>query len=726
MRRLPRMLSLSRLLNRAVWTCGLSAVFVGGALLAQNAGDQPVGLAGVLPAASPADLEGTLASFPENWTPWATAVQGELNQLYTEPGTVAQQRETLAKLRRRLATCNQYLADSRYRSLNNLLTSLRGGLKRRLDVAEAVLGTLDLPASAWQARQTQTARDVTNAAVNLSNNLNNVSTGAGWKTYLKLPELLQATNSRDAARITSAAAATQQQLANAPTDEVTRQFVARPDFAALRSALANHAGAAAGGAEGQPQLRQVASDLLNALERHAEEPSSEASGAVRNAYSRLAAVTPDGGARISEALRSNHFNHNVRLFAPEAFLNRFISETRQDTSGINEQVDEARVSGAQTTFTTVGVDVQPSANSALLTLVVNGNVAANTLASTDQAQVSINGTARFNAQKSLYFDGERFAFGPTLVGANANNQITNIDTKYDGLPLIGRIAQNKAWQVAESRQAEGEAMVVNRIRSMVASQLDGQINREFGPSGELPGRLNTLINALRRKDLFPSALQWSSTNTDVRMSGRVMGAGEVGGTEPDLSQVNPRGVTLMLHQSAVNNGLDRLGFAGQTLSDDELLKKLQGHLSDLLGKPVDLASSKPKKTSDENAARMLSFAAQDPVRVSFIDDTIELTIRAGLKQEGKEEIPPHLIRVPLTAKAVNEGILLTPGNVSVETIDKQDSQAVRAGIIKKKIEEAIPEQLLKRSLVVQRGNRLMTLAVTRLRSIDGWLTVWIE
>lgn len=726
MRRLPRILTLSRLMKNAAWTCGLSAVFVGGALLAGNADEAPVGLAGVLPAASPADLEGALGSFPENWTPWATAVQAELNQLYTESGTVAQQRETLAKLRRRLATCNQYLADPRYRSLNNLLTTLRGGLKRRLDVAEAVLGTMDLPATAWQSRQAQTARDVTNAAVSLSNNLNSVSTGAGWKTYLKLSDLLTALNTRDGAKINAAAAETQTLLANAPTDEVTQKFVARPDFVALRNALANHAGAVAGGAEGQPQLRQVATDLLNAIERHEEEPSSEAGKAVRKAYARLAAVTPDGGARIVDALRSNYFNHNIRLFAPESFLNRFISETRRDSSGINEQVEEAQVSGAQTTYTTVGVDVQPSANSALMTLVVNGNVASNTLASTDQAQVSIYGTARFNAQKSLYFDGERFAFGQTMVGAQANNQITNIDTKYDGIPIIRRIAQNKAWEVAGSRQAEGEAMVVNRIRGMVASQLDGQINQEFGPTGEVPTRLNTLISALRRKDLFPSPLQWSSTNTDVRMSGRVMGAAELGGTEPDLTQVNPRGVTLMVHQSAVNNGLDRLGFAGQTLSDDELVKKLQGHLSDLLGKPVDLMSGKPKKASDENAARMLAFDGQDPVRVAFIDDTIELTIRAGLKQEGREEIPPHLIRVPLTVKAVNEGILLTPGNVSVETIDKQDSQAVRAGVIKKKIEEAIPEQLLKRSMSMQRGNRMMTLAVTRLRAVDGWLTVWVE
>jgi hypothetical protein len=105
---------------------------------------------------------------------------------------------------------------------------------------------------------------------------------------------------------------------------------------------------------------------------------------------------------------------------------------------------------------------------------------------------------------------------------------------------------------------------------------------------------------------------------------------------------------------------------------------------------------------------------------------LELTIRAGLKQEGKEEIPPHLIRIPLKISALNEGILISPGKVAVETVDKTESQAVRAGVIKKKIEEAFTEQLVKRSTTVQRGNRLFTLAVTKVATNDGWVAVWVE
>ncbi|MFN6105496.1 MAG: hypothetical protein ACK5EA_13760, partial [Planctomycetaceae bacterium] len=380
---------------------------------------------------------------------------------------------------------------------------------------------------------------------------------------------------------------------------------------------------------------------------------------------------------------------------------------------------------SQTTLSNVGVDVQPSANGALMNLVLNGTVNSATLASTDQSQVSIFGNANFNASKAIVFDGERFAVGQTLVGANARNLLGNIDTKYDGIPIIRRIAQNMAYDEASSRLGEGEQMVVNRIRSEVASKLDAEIGREFGPFGELPRKLNERIAALRKYRLFPAPLNWNSTSNEIRMVGRIMEGAELGGSEPDPSLINPRGITVLLHQSALNNGIDRLGFAGQTLTDDEMRTKLQKHLEDLLGQKVNLGGA-PKNVSAESAARLLSFDSQDPIRIEAIDNQLELTIRAGLKQEGKEEIPPHLIRIPLKITALNEGIQISPGKVAVETVDKTESQAVRAGVIKKKIEEAFTEQLVKRSTTVQRGNRLFTLAVTKVATNDGWVAVWVE
>ncbi len=716
--------SLRRTLARLGWVGSLSAVFVGGAWMAraQSDGAPPSGLTGVLPAASPAELEATLAQFPENWKPWADSVQADLNSLYTDQTLdAAAQRKLLAKLRRSEATARQYLGDSRYRGLSNLLMPLKGGLKRRLDLAEAVLDTVETSPALREQRRSTTARELNNAAANASNDLNLVSTGPGWRTYLQPSETMAAYASQDPAKLLDQAATTKDRFAKAPTDDATQAFLQRPAIAAYRRAVDNHLGASAS-PEG---LRQAAGELLNALEQFEDGHSSTFARQARDAYAKVGSLAPDGGARITQALRQNYFNYNVRFHAPESFINRFIAESRQDSSRINEFVSEAQVSGSQTTLSNVGVDVQPSANGAVMNLVINGTVNSATLASTDQAQVSIFGNANFNASKAIVFDGERFAVGQTLVGANARNLLGNIDTKYDGIPIIRRIAQNMAYDEASSRLGEGEQMVVNRIRSEVASKLDAEIGREFGPFGELPRKLNERIAALRKYRLFPAPLNWNSTSNEIRMVGRIMEGAELGGSEPDPSLINPRGITVLLHQSALNNGIDRLGFAGQTLTDDEMRTKLQKHLEDLLGQKVNLGGA-PKNVSAESAARLLSFDSQDPIRIEAIDNQLELTIRAGLKQEGKEEIPPHLIRIPLKITALNEGIQISPGKVAVETVDKTESQAVRAGVIKKKIEEAFTEQLVKRSTTVQRGNRLFTLAVTKVATNDGWVAVWVE
>jgi hypothetical protein len=716
--------SFRRTLARLGWVGSLSVVFVGGAWMAraQSDGPAPSGLTGVLPAASPAELEATLAQFPENWQPWANAVQADLTSLYTDPTLdVAAQRKLLARLRRSEATARQYLGDARYRGLSNLLMPLKGGLKRRLDLAEAVLDTVETSPAVQEQRRATTARELNNAAANLSNDLNTVSTGPGWRSYLQPSETMAAYASKDPEKLLQQAQTIKSRFEQAPADDVTRKFLERPAIATYRRAIDNHLGASA-----KPEsLRQAASELLNSLEQFEDGHGSDDARAARNAYAKLASYAPDGGARITQALRQNYFNYNVRLHAPESFINRFIAESRLDSSRINEFVSEAQVSGSQTTVSNVGVDVQPSANGALLNLVINGTVNSSTLASTDQAQVSIFGNASFTASKSLVFDGERFSVGQTLVGANARNQLGNIDTKYDGLPIIRRIAQNMAYDEASSRLAEGEQMVVNRIRSEVASKLDAEIGREFGPYGDLPRKLSERIAALRKYRLFPSPLNWSSTGNEIRMVGRIMEGAELGGSEPDQSLINPRGITVLLHQSALNNGIDRLGFAGQTLTDEQMRTKLQKHLEDLLGQKVNLGGA-AKNPSEESAARLLSFDSQDPIRIEAIDNQLELTIRAGLKQEGKEEIPPHLIRIPLKISALNEGILISPGKVSVETVDKTESQAVRAGVIKKKIEEAFTEQLVKRATTVQRGNKQFTLAVTKVATNDGWIAVWVE
>lgn len=724
--------SLGSQVSRLAWVGVLSVMFLGGAWIARAADEAaPQGLAGIVPQVSPADLIGALQSLPEHWEPWGTAVTGDLANLFEQtPADIDGQKKAIAQLRKREATAAQYLADPRYRGLSTQLLTLKGGLKRRLDLADAVLATLTAGPEAASARKAEARQSLINATNALANNLNTYSTGAGWRKFLKVNDVIAAANARNDEQLAKSAAEVQTVIAgkDAITDEKAREFMNRADIAAFEKAAQRLTAANNPVNANSPEVRQACTDLLASLESFEETKGSDSAKLVRDTYAKLNQIAADGGTKITNALRENYFNYNVRVFAPESFINRFVSETRQDSSGINEAMDEAMVTGAQTTVSTVGVDVQPSNNGALMYLVVNGNVASNTTASTDQANVAIYGTANFTAQKALVFDGEKFSVGQTAVGANARNTVTGLNTRYDGIPLIGGIARNQAYNIAGSKAAEGESTVIGRVRSEVATRLDNEINREFGPSGELPRKLNERLAALREEKLMPQTYAWTSTNTDVRMVGRLMDLGELGGNTPDPSLNNPRGITLLLHESALNNGIDRLGFAGQTLTDDQMRDKLKGHLEKVLGREVDMGS-KPKNVSAESAARLLSFDTIDPIRFQAVDGTLTLTIRAGLSKEGMEEVPTQIVTVPLKLTVVNEGINLEPGAVSVAPAEKPDNattQISRAGVIKKKIEEAIPKQQLKRSMTVDRGNRRFTLAITRIMAVDGWLSVWIE
>jgi hypothetical protein len=177
--------------SRGVWGVVLSVVLVSGTCWLSAADEAPAaGLRGILPAGVPGDLTATIVDLPENWKNWGTALSAELTTLYeTEGVDVAAQRKAIAAMRARLATVNTHAADPRYRSIQKQLVSLSGGLKRRLDVAEAALDTLERGPEIRAARIEAARRQVADAAQAVDSYLGSISNGAGWVKYLQVSEV---------------------------------------------------------------------------------------------------------------------------------------------------------------------------------------------------------------------------------------------------------------------------------------------------------------------------------------------------------------------------------------------------------------------------------------------------------------------------------------------------------------------------------------------------------
>src|SRR5579871_6692202 len=155
-RNLPRFQNISR----GIWGVVLSGVFISGSCWLSAADEAPSpGLRGILPTAVPSDLTATIAELPDNWKEWGDATGAELSTLYEKEGLdVSGQRTAIANLRKRIAVLDKHSADPRYRPILNQLVSLSGGLKRRLDVAEAALNTLERGPEIRDAKIAEAAR----------------------------------------------------------------------------------------------------------------------------------------------------------------------------------------------------------------------------------------------------------------------------------------------------------------------------------------------------------------------------------------------------------------------------------------------------------------------------------------------------------------------------------------------------------------------------------------
>jgi len=135
-------------------------------------------------ASSEPEVPEDLSEFPEGlegkWATWADQVSEQLGKLYESDLTLDQQKQTLAALQAKLTEAKGQAALAEYSSR----------LQRRIEIADAVLKTLEQDLGAVKAAQMKSKQDkVAAAAKSLVKYLNTLENGNGWVEYLQLNQL---------------------------------------------------------------------------------------------------------------------------------------------------------------------------------------------------------------------------------------------------------------------------------------------------------------------------------------------------------------------------------------------------------------------------------------------------------------------------------------------------------------------------------------------------------
>lgn len=697
------------------------------------------GLKGILPAEVPAQFsaEGFSALGP-SWEGWSQGTVEAIASFYKLEGDAAAQAAALKKVQAKLGVLNKAIADDKYAMIHESLISLRGPLARRVAVAEAALATLQAdPAAARKAAVAGTAKTVEAAVGSLQTSLDTIPGGKAWFPFIKADVLLSAWgNSVEDAATVAALEATKSRLASRATltDAAQKEFLSRPEFKALEQAIDAHLAALSLKSQGVDvaKTRAALAALVAALEDYEFSNSSVAAAQVRKAAAELSEVAPDGGAAIKKALADNYYNYNVRIVASEPFLNRLLSDSRTEQGRVSDFVLGASVGGWQTTSTTVSVDLKPAADRVRFDLVLSGTVQSSTAGSTDQATIYTSGYHTFRSTKEVVFDGSKFTTGPASTAVNANNTTTGASTRFSG-GLLGPMAQRIAMREAAARRPQAEAITRGRVAGNVTPKFDEEVNKSFARATE---QINgELMQGLKNSGIYPEQIAYASSDTEFRMSSRLMGSERLGGYAAESRLLSAgSGAAMAMHESVVNNTIDQIGFNGKKMSESELRTHLEEFLSKALSRefkfqtPAAAADPEAKDAADgdeDNTPAQLVFAAEDAIRIQFRDGEMLLVIRAGLEREGGEPIPTQEIVVPLKFAVSGDKILISRDALQIYPVEGE-SKPIQQRVMNSRISKALPDREVSGVFKLRGPSREVDATVTSIRIVDGWIALHVQ
>lgn len=698
-------------------------------LSAQEAAQAPTGLRGILAAQIPVGLieDDFVSSLGESWGDWSKGTAKLVADLYEKEGLdTAGQREILGSLKVKLGTMEKALADAKYGAILDKLAQQHGRLSRRVWVAQGALDTLELNPQTAQANRVKSAQlKAAEAAKALDAYLGGIENGQSWRAFAKTSDVSKLASSEVPAEVISTVQGRLTNLDKLQSDD-QRKFVQRTVFANLRSALDEYVAVVNAPAPtvNQAALRESLKKLVESLEKYEEGRSIEDAKAARATFAEIRKQAADGGEVLGDALSASYFNYNTRVIASETFLTKVIGEQQKETGPVDDYVLGAKVDGTQWTTTSVGVDLVPSAKDIRFALTLTGISQTSTQGVTDQATIFTSGYHQFWARKTIAFDGDRFTTAPGTINVQANNTTTGARTRVSGVPLLGSIADNYAVGEAGNRRGASEAIAADKLRNRVLPRFDQEADSKFG---EYSKQIESDVNEkLRANGLFPSARSYRTTDTDLAISTRLMENGELGGDSTRLTAGSAIGASVHLHETAINNALDRLGLGGKSLTEDELAVELANAVKTLTGKVINLK----KKDNEKPDNTKFVFPAQDALRIRLQDGQVTLIFRMGLKPEDSEAIPTQEIAVPIAISIAGNDVKLEAGQVTVspvEMVTNPVEQRARAAVVTTKIQKALPTRTADRFIDIKRGEgAAVKVAVTQVKANGGWLSIVLE
>ena len=556
------------------------------------------------------------------------------------------------------------------------------------------------------ARQVSLARLPRNLDVLLEQQIPNNS---GWQEYLAWDELVRASRvtNMDKKATVALRKAAQKFLARyhspALTDAHRHQF--QPFFSpdvldSIHDAASSDANLS----------RTMA--LIELLER---ENSNKYTSYLNSEYQNLLWSNDPIENELAATIDSHWRNANFRIAINERLLNQMLPQVPATTEPIRENIQGAEVSGQSLIETDqLRIALLPNPNEISLAVETVGQVTSETTAQRSGFTFENRGLADFRVFQKLAFSRTGITSEAPQATSSARQRLIGLRGNYDRIPVLGKLTRKIAKQKVNEQTPEANQLTRQRVESGAKQRVEQEVNQLVNQFRR--GVQDHILERLIAMDLEPEIMQLSTTQSRILGRYRLAGRDQMAAYQPRPTDFESDLLTVQIHQSALNNLIQRFALNGQEFN------------AVTLGQHVEKVTGIPYARGSIEAEATFRFDKHDAIRVDFEDGIASVTFGFDKFQIGKGR-PWRKIFVTAHFKPTYIGtrIVLDRDNVfdvkSKKDLRLADQIAIRTAF-KVILEEQYAFDLV--PAVVRWRVPGLNLAIDRLSLAEGWCGVALE
>ena len=453
-------------------------------------------------------------------------------------------------------------------------------------------------------------------------------------------------------------------------------------------------------------------DMLKLIEYHEKTPSGYSAAKINELYQSLLWSTNESSQQLAALLDSHYRNANFRVSISDDFLNRMIPQQPETMLPIHETVMGARVRGNGRINNRLRIRLLPDNRRVNLRLEADGVVRSLTRAERSGFTVDNQGQTHYQAVKNLAIGRNGVQSDVARAYSQTKSKVLRMRSDYDPIPLVGWMARRIARDKIATSTPAVEYLADQKIQHSAKQEIETQVHQKLESLNHYLA--NNLMQPLTAMEMEPAPLEMRTTHDRIIMRYRLAGRDQMAAHTSRPRALAGSLMSLQLHESMLNNLLERIDLKGNEFTAQELVE----HLHNVFG-------SDQIGSNEIDAEAKFVFAPYDPLRIRFVDNKVELSLNLKKFRIGKGKTWKNL-RVKATYLPTATGMRLALSQEEAGISLKGSNLKLRDQIAVRTVFTALFENRYELNILPKNlgekfhANNLM---ISQLAITDGWIGI---